>query len=54
MEGSTADLFTTQPDPVVLELLGLDINRLTPIEALTKLYEFQEKAGEGDAIEQDS
>jgi len=41
------DLFTTQPDPVVRELLGLDIARMTPIEALNKLYEFQRKAEGG-------
>jgi hypothetical protein len=33
---------------LVLEELGkLDINSLTPLEALTKLYELQKKAREG-------
>ncbi len=40
------DLFTVQPDPVVVDLLGLDITRLTPIEALNKLHELQTRAGE--------
>jgi len=37
------DLFTTQPDPVIKELLGLDILNLTPMEALNKLYEMRRK-----------
>jgi DNA mismatch repair protein MutS len=37
------DLFTTQADPVVKELLGLDIMSMTPIEALNKLAEIKKK-----------
>jgi DNA mismatch repair protein MutS len=37
------DLFTTQADPVIKELLGLDIMSMTPIEALNKLYEMRKK-----------
>jgi DNA mismatch repair protein MutS len=37
------DLFTTQADPVVKELLGLDVMSMTPIEALNKLYEMKKK-----------
>jgi len=40
------DLFTTQADPVIKELLGLDILNLTPIEALNKLYEMRRKLSE--------
>jgi DNA mismatch repair protein MutS len=36
-----------QKSPVLEELSKLDINSLTPLEALTKLYELQKKAGEG-------
>ncbi len=35
-----------QPSPAVEELLGLDIHSLTPLEAITKLYELQKKARE--------
>jgi DNA mismatch repair protein MutS len=37
------DLFTTQADPVLKEILGLDILTLTPIEALNRLYEMRKK-----------
>lgn len=37
------DLFTTQADPIVKELLGLDIINMTPLEALNKLYELRKK-----------
>ena len=37
------DLFTTQADPVIKEILGLDILSMTPIEALNKLYEMRRK-----------
>ena len=30
------------------EISGLDINSMTPLEAITKLYELQKKAGEED------
>jgi len=36
-----------QKPPVLEELEKLDINSLTPLEALTKLYELQKKAREG-------
>jgi DNA mismatch repair protein MutS len=36
-----------EKSPVLEELAKLDINTLTPLEALTKLYELQKKAGEG-------
>ena len=39
-------LFGQKP-PVLEELEKLDINSLTPLEALTKLYELQKKAREG-------
>jgi DNA mismatch repair protein MutS len=35
--------FFGPPDPVVEELRGLDIESLSPLEALTKLYELQRK-----------
>ncbi|GBD11150.1 DNA mismatch repair protein MutS [bacterium HR23] len=37
-------LFTGLTDALLQELLALDINTLTPLEALTKLYELQSKA----------
>lgn len=37
------DLFTTQADPVLKELLGMDIMSMTPLEALNKLYEMRRK-----------
>ncbi|MEF9476093.1 MAG: DNA mismatch repair protein MutS [Candidatus Mariimomonas ferrooxydans] len=40
------DLFTTQADPVIKELLGLDILNMTPVEALNKLYEMRRKLSE--------
>jgi DNA mismatch repair protein MutS len=36
-----------QKSPLLEELAKLDINSLTPLEALTKLYELQKKAREG-------
>jgi len=39
--------FFGQKSPVAEELEKLDINSLTPLEALTKLYELQKKAKEG-------
>jgi DNA mismatch repair protein MutS len=41
------DLFTTQADPVIKELLGLDILSMTPLEALNKLFEIKKKLGDG-------
>jgi len=39
------DLFATQADPVLKELLGLDIMSMTPLEALNKLSEMKKKLG---------
>lgn len=36
--------FFTEPPAIIKELEKLDINSLTPLEALTKLYELQQKA----------
>ena len=41
------DLFTTQTDPVIKELLGLDILSMTPIEALNKLFDMRKKLADG-------
>lgn len=40
------DLFTTQADPVIKEILGLDVMNMTPIEAMNKLYEIRKKLSE--------
>jgi DNA mismatch repair protein MutS len=37
------DLFTTQADPVIKEILGLDVLNMTPIEALNKLFELRRR-----------
>jgi DNA mismatch repair protein MutS len=37
-------LFGTLPHPVVEELKGLDLNRMTPLEALTRLAELKKKS----------
>lgn len=39
--------FFGQKPPLLEELEKLDINSLTPLEALTKLYELQQKAKGG-------
>jgi DNA mismatch repair protein MutS len=39
------DLFATQADPVMKELLGLDVMSMTPIEALNTLFEMKKKLG---------
>jgi DNA mismatch repair protein MutS len=36
-------LFEAEPHPVLLDLEKLDVDTLTPIEALTKLYDMQKK-----------
>jgi DNA mismatch repair protein MutS len=36
-----------QKSPVTDEILKLDISSMTPLEAITKLYELQRKAKEG-------
>ncbi|NOZ68857.1 MAG: hypothetical protein GXP46_06360, partial [Deferribacteres bacterium] len=41
------DLFATQADPVIKEILGLDIMSITPIEALNKLFEIRKKLSDG-------
>lgn len=41
------DLFATQADPVMKELLGLDVLSMTPIEALNKLFEMKKKLADG-------
>ncbi len=38
-------LFSAPPDPLLKELKNIDINSLTPLQALNKLAELQEKAG---------
>ena len=40
-------LFSTEPHPVVEALRQLDVNSLTPLEAISKLYELQKQAQEG-------
>ncbi len=52
MRAGQLDLFTTQADPVIKELLGLDIMSLTPIEALNKLYEMRRKLSEKNKNEE--
>lgn len=37
------DLFSTLADPVIKEILGLDILHMTPLEALNKLFEMRKK-----------
>jgi DNA mismatch repair protein MutS len=37
-------LFGALPHPVVEELKGLDLNRMTPLEALTRLAELKKKS----------
>ncbi|HEV7128705.1 MAG TPA: hypothetical protein VGN32_14845, partial [Ktedonobacterales bacterium] len=39
-------LFTAEPDPLVEELKTLAVDELTPLEALTRLYELRRKARE--------
>ena len=40
-------LFEAEPHPVLLELEGMDVTTMTPIEALTKLYDIQNKLKQG-------
>ncbi len=45
------DLFSTPPDPVTTEILSLDLSNMTPLQALNKLFELKDKAGQkGDRI----
>ncbi|NJL56608.1 DNA mismatch repair protein MutS, partial [bacterium] len=39
-------LFTTPPNPALVALRSLEVDNLSPIEALTKLYELKKMAGE--------
>ena len=39
-------LFSTEPHPVIEALRQLDVNGLTPLEAISKLYEFQRQVEE--------
>lgn len=41
-------LFTSEPHPLIEEIKALAIDELTPIEAISKLYELQQKAKKGD------
>jgi DNA mismatch repair protein MutS len=41
--------FFSAPHPVVEELKALDIEALSPLEAITKLFELQQKARSGSA-----
>jgi DNA mismatch repair protein MutS len=43
VERRQLDLFTTQADPVIKEILGLDVLNMTPIEALNKLFELRRR-----------
>jgi DNA mismatch repair protein MutS len=40
-------LFSAEPHPLIEEIKGLAIDELTPIEAIGKLYELQQKARKG-------
>jgi DNA mismatch repair protein MutS len=44
MAAAQLAMFPSGPHPVVEELQKLDVDALSPLEALTKLYELQEKA----------
>jgi DNA mismatch repair protein MutS len=39
-------LFSAEPDPIIEELKALEIDELTPLEAIGRLYEMQRKARE--------
>jgi DNA mismatch repair protein MutS len=39
--GEQLPLFSTEPHPVVKLLRGIDVNSLTPLEAISKLYDLQ-------------
>jgi DNA mismatch repair protein MutS len=41
-------LFAAEPHPAVEALRKLDVNSLTPLEAISKLYELKRQAGEGE------
>ena len=38
------DFFGAEESPVLSELKSLDLNVMTPVEAMTKLYDLQAKA----------
>lgn len=49
---SQLDLFSTQADPVVKDILGLDIINMTPLEALNRLHELKKRLeGEGERLD---
>jgi DNA mismatch repair protein MutS len=39
-------LFSTEPHPALLALREIDVNNLTPLEAISLLYELQKKAAD--------
>jgi DNA mismatch repair protein MutS len=41
------NLFEAEANPVLEELKKLDVTTMTPIEALTVLYQLQKRAGQG-------
>ena len=44
--GFSATLFAAEPDPLVEELKTMAIDELTPLEAISRLYELQRRARE--------
>jgi DNA mismatch repair protein MutS len=46
--GMQITLFEAPPEPLAEELRSIDVNRLTPLEALTKLAELRQKATSND------
>jgi DNA mismatch repair protein MutS len=46
--GQQLSLFSTEPHPLIEALRQLDVNSLTPLEAISKLYELQGQAKEND------
>ncbi|MBI4682506.1 MAG: DNA mismatch repair protein MutS [Nitrospirae bacterium] len=47
LKAGQLDLFATQADPVMKELLGLDVLSMPPTEALNKLFEMKKKLADG-------
>ena len=43
-EGDQLDFFAQSENPVISKLKELDLNTITPMEALTKLYDLQAEA----------
>ncbi len=46
--GDQLALFAQAPDPIRRELAGLDVDNLTPVEALNRLVELKRRATEDD------